>query len=358
MSETLVLAFLALSLLAYTLGGGADFGVGILELFAPKASTSHVRKIGEHAIAPVWEANHVWLIVAIVILFVGYPEVHVRLVTLLHVPLLIMLAGIVIRGTAFTFRYYDVGEDRPADKVWTLLFCSGSVIVPLMFGHLVASFSRGRLNESSATVFEKYYAPWIGLFPLAVGVFTVVLFAWLAAVFLVGEVSKQHGRDRAPKQDTALSLFNDNRRQAIGRARVCTVLLIVMSALVALAAWLEGVPWFMRALAHPFGYACVALVAACCGILWPLLSRHSLWLPRIVAGIIVTSIVAGYWGVSYPVAMSLQSGALRWEEARADSATLDALALTLSLGSLVILPSLVWLYRLFKSASAEGKLAE
>ena len=101
----IVLVFLATSILAYTLSGGVDFGVGIIEAFAPKQERGPVRRLAEKAIAPIWEANHMWIVLALVITFVAYPHLHVAITTNLHVPLLIMLVGIILRGTAFTFRY-------------------------------------------------------------------------------------------------------------------------------------------------------------------------------------------------------------------------------------------------------------
>jgi cytochrome d ubiquinol oxidase subunit II len=102
---------LAVALWAYTVTGGADYGVGILESLSPRHERPRLRTLAEKAIAPIWEANHIWIILALVIVFVAYPKVHVSITTRLQVPLLLMLAGIVLRGTAFTFRYYDRDDD-------------------------------------------------------------------------------------------------------------------------------------------------------------------------------------------------------------------------------------------------------
>src|SRR5687768_5964304 len=104
----LVIIILGISFILYTLLGGADFGAGIIETFAGKKGEGTISK----AIAPVWEANHVWLILAVVILFTAFPRVYSSLSLVLHIPLMLVLLGIILRGTAFTFRHYDVIDDR------------------------------------------------------------------------------------------------------------------------------------------------------------------------------------------------------------------------------------------------------
>src|SRR6478609_9762603 len=109
--EYVVITYLFLSLLLYLLLGGADFGAGIVELFTSRKNKGRTRKTLYHAIGPIWEANHMWLIIAIVILFVGFPYIYTTLSIYLHIPLTIMLLGIIARGTAFVFRHYDAIND-------------------------------------------------------------------------------------------------------------------------------------------------------------------------------------------------------------------------------------------------------
>ena len=109
--QYVVILYLWLSILLYLCLGGADFGAGIVELVTSKKNRSATRKTLHHAIGPIWEANHMWLIIAIVILFVGYPVIYSAISIYLHIPLLIMLMGIIARGTAFTFRNYDAVKD-------------------------------------------------------------------------------------------------------------------------------------------------------------------------------------------------------------------------------------------------------
>ena len=96
---SLILTFLGISILFYVLLGGADFGAGILELFSWGKKSAEKRKIISHAMAPVWEANHVWLILAVVILFMGFPTVYATLSIYLHLPIIAVLVGIVLRDS-------------------------------------------------------------------------------------------------------------------------------------------------------------------------------------------------------------------------------------------------------------------
>ena len=106
-----VIIFLFFSILLYFLLGGADFGAGIIELFTSTDNKSRTRRTMYKAIGPIWEANHMWLIIAVVIMFVGFPVIYSDMCTYLHIPLLIMLLGITARGTAFSFRNNDAIKD-------------------------------------------------------------------------------------------------------------------------------------------------------------------------------------------------------------------------------------------------------
>src|SRR5882672_5505822 len=105
--ETIVALVTLASLILYALMGGADFGGGLWDFFANGPRAQRQRRLISDAIAPIWEANHVWLILVIVLLFTAYPRAFAVMMTALHVPLTAMLVGIVCRGSAFIFRKYD-----------------------------------------------------------------------------------------------------------------------------------------------------------------------------------------------------------------------------------------------------------
>ena len=103
LSHTLA-GVILVALTAYVLLGGADFGGGIWDLLADGPRKTRQRELIAHAIGPVWEANHVWVILAMVLLFTCFPRAFARIAIALHVPLTLMLIGIVLRGSAFVFQ--------------------------------------------------------------------------------------------------------------------------------------------------------------------------------------------------------------------------------------------------------------
>lgn len=336
MSEAVVFFFLAASILAYTVTGGADFGVGIVERFAPKKERDELRRLAEKAIAPIWEANHMWIVLALVITFVAYPHLHVAITTSLHVPLLIMLVGIILRGTAFTFRYYDTADDPLSRGLWTVLFRGGSLLVPFMFGIIATALQRGTVSQSvnARTVWELYFAPWLGWLPLFAGIFVVCLFAWLAVAFLLGEVP----REQRPRWGA--------------RLRRWTTALMLSGLAVTLAAWMEAMPLLDNGLFTLTRVFFVGVASLAMALLYSGRLLHQIWLARAFVGLVVTCILAGYFGAAYPVAMRFTQGeVLSFADAQAPPATLDAMALVLVLSSIVVLPALAYLYKIFKSQS-------
>lgn len=151
--EYVVITFLCLGILLYFLLGGADFGAGIIELFTSTKNRSRTRKTMYQAIGPVWEANHMWLIIAIVILFVGFPHIYTTMSVYLHIPLLIMLIGIIARGTAFVFRHYDAIKD---DMQWLYnrIFRYSSFVTPFFLGIIAGSVISGHI-DTEAKDFQK-----------------------------------------------------------------------------------------------------------------------------------------------------------------------------------------------------------
>src|SRR6202795_1201220 len=99
-----VAGLIAVALNAYVLMAGADFGGGVWDFLASGPQRAAQRALIPEAIGPIWEANHVWLILVVVLLFTGFPPAFAEVGTALHIPLTLMLIGIVLRGSAFTFR--------------------------------------------------------------------------------------------------------------------------------------------------------------------------------------------------------------------------------------------------------------
>src|SRR5205809_2559116 len=217
----LLAAIIFVALNAYAVLGGADFGGGVWDLLALGPRRERQRELIAEAIGPVWEANHVWLILAIVLLFTCFPPAFARLGTLLHIPLSLVSIGIVLRGSAFTFWRYGADEEQ---RHWGVVFAIASLITPFLLGTTAGTIASGALGEAGGVkgdgFYTMYVAPWLSPFPLSVGLFALITFAFLAAVYLTLEA---HVRE----------LQEDFRRRALA-ARVGLVLAAVMALLFSL----------------------------------------------------------------------------------------------------------------------------
>src|SRR3954447_19597067 len=134
--ELAIAGVLVAALVIYLLSGGADFGAGVWDLLASGPRKQAQRDAIERAIGPIWETNHIWLILAVVVLFTAFPKAFAAYSTAFHLPLTLFLVGIVLRGSAFVFRHALSDQPKPR-KRWGLLFSSASMIAPLLLGIVV-----------------------------------------------------------------------------------------------------------------------------------------------------------------------------------------------------------------------------
>src|SRR6185436_5424124 len=162
--ELLLAGVLMVSLNIYALGAGADFGGGVWDLLASGPRQRAQRNAIAHAIGPIWEANHVWLILVIVVLFVAFPVAFAALATALHIPLSVMLIGIVLRGSAFAFRTYG-GDDDATQRRWGRIFAMASVVTPVMLGVCAGAVASGAIRVRDGRVVTDFVSAWLAPFP-------------------------------------------------------------------------------------------------------------------------------------------------------------------------------------------------
>jgi cytochrome d ubiquinol oxidase subunit II len=324
---------LALSLNAYVLFGGADFGGGVWDLLASGPRRERQREVIAHAIGPIWEANHVWLILAIVLTFTCFAPVYARLGTILHIPLTLMLVGIVLRGSAFTFRTYDTRGDA-AQRQWGRVFASASVITPVLLGVSIGAVASGRVRPVDSGGFvPQFVQPWLTPFALSVGLLALALFAFLAAVFLTMETHDPE-------------LCEDFRRRALGAGVVvffasALVLLLSHGAAPLVRTGLMASSWALP-LHLATGVSAVAVLAA----LWFRRFR----LARLAVGLQVSLIFWGWALAQYP---TLVPPDLTIANSAAPDSTLRLVLIALGVGGAVLLPSLWYLFQVFKTTPAD-----
>jgi len=183
-----------LGLIFYALLGGADFGGGVWDLLAAGSRKREQRQAIGHALGPVWEANHVWLIFVIVILFTCFPKGYTTLAIGLFVPLHLALLGIMLRGAAFVVRNHvekTMGRRHVVSAgAWGALFGAASIISPMLMGVSFGAATSGalRTNEHGDVWFDSYFTPgWLTPYSAACGLLALSACAYLAAVYLTAE---------------------------------------------------------------------------------------------------------------------------------------------------------------------------
>ncbi len=187
MTGTMIVGGLLCAVLSvWVLTGGADFGGGVWDLLATGSRRAREREVIAKAIGPIWEANHVWLILALVLLFTVFPRAYALVGTALHVPIVVLLVGIVSRGAAFVFRAYDSRRDA-VQAGWSLVFAAGSIVSPVMLGVVVGAIASGRVRTEDGVPVGGWFAPWLQPFPVVVGLLTLAIVSFLAAVYLTLE---------------------------------------------------------------------------------------------------------------------------------------------------------------------------
>ncbi len=329
-----IAAFLGLSLLFYCLFAGADFGAGILEYFLDRQDREKQKQIIARAIGPIWEANHVWLILAVVILFTAFPKAYSALCVAYYIPLTFLLVGITFRGCAFTFRHYDAVKDS-SQKYYSMIFKASGIMVPLTLGVIAGGIFLGRVGKGD--FLSRYVNPWFNLFSLSVGLFTCVLFAFLASVYLIGETREEK-----------LRRIFAARAQAFNLAAVGTGLLVFISA------QLDGLPLLDRFISQPSSAICMVLATVILIPLWMTLKAKRVYWARITAILQVAFVLLGWFSLQFPVLLTIGTDGpgveiITLTSAAAPEATLRYLVFALVPGCLIIFPCLIYLFKIFKS---------
>ncbi len=322
-----VAVFLLASLILYALMGGADFGGGMWDLLAAGPRAARQRALISHAIAPIWEANHVWLILVVVLLFTGFPAGFAAMMIALHIPVTLMLLGIVLRGSAFIFRNYD-SQPGAAPHRWGTAFGIASFFTPFVQGVILGAMACGRIRVANGGVTTGYLVGWLTPFALACGVFALGLFAFLAATYLTLDA-----RDEPDLQ-------NDFRWRAIWSG---LALGPVASAVFFTAR--HGAPELFHGLTNWWAPWLLGATSICAVGALAALGRRRFALARAAAVGQVTLILVGWSLAQYP---NLITPDVTVASARAPDATLRLLVGALAAGAVVLLPSLYFLFRLFK----------
>ncbi len=327
MLELTVAISISLSLILYALMGGADFGGGMWDLLASGPGAQRQRRAIDDAIGPIWEANHVWLILVVVLLFTGFPRGFAAMMTAMNIPITAMVIGIVLRGSAFIFRKYDSKSDAVQHR-WSMVFGIASIFTPFFQGVIIGGLASGQIRVVNGQVVTGFFAGWLTPFALGCGVFALGLFAFLAATYLTVDTRNQP------------DLQKDFRLRALWSG-----LALAPIAAVVFIASKQGAPEMFHGLTRwwaPLLLACTSIFASA--------ALAALWLRRFIlarmAAIGQVTLILGGWSLAqYPY---LVTPDVTIDNTRAPEVTLRLLVLALGAGAIVLLPSLFFLFRLFK----------
>jgi cytochrome d ubiquinol oxidase subunit II len=321
------LVLVLVGLAAYTVFGGADFGAGFWFLLGGRgADESRLREHTFHAMGPVWEANHVWLIFVLVVCWTAYPVAFGSIASTLAVPLFIAAVGIIMRGTAYALRS---GNPSPRqDSAIGLVFSFSSVLTPFALGTAIGAIASGRVPIGNAE--GDLMSSWLNPTSLLVGMLAVATAAYMAAIFLAADAARQH--------DEPMSTAFQRRALAAG-------VVAGAIALGGLAVVREDANSLFEGLTEGGGLTALLASGAAGVVTLALVARSRFEPARYTAAVAVAAIVAG-WGIAQ--SPTFLPG-LTVEEAAAESSTLVALLVGFGVGALILVPSLFVLFRLVLS---------
>ncbi len=333
MLADLAAAVLILALTAYAVLGGADFGAGFWDLTAGGAERgARLRGLVKQSMGPVWEANHVWLIVVLVVMWTCFPRAFGPLMETLYVPLFLAAVGIIFRGAAFALR----GEAATISEARLLgaTFALSSLLVPFFLGCAIGAVATGQVPAEGDP--SDPLGSWTNAPSIFVGLMAVAVGAYLAAVFLAGDATRMALPDLA-------AAF---RRRALGSAVVAGAF-----ALGGLAVVESEAPDLYDGLTSGLGLGMVIVSAlvglVTIGLIW----TNRFELARFSSAAAVGAILVGLALAQRP---DFLPGELSFQDAAAGDPTLIATLIALALALAVIVPSLWWLFKL----KLEGRLGE
>ena len=329
---TVVLFFLFFSLFLYVLLAGADFGGGIIELFSSPKNQEKTKQTIYRVMGPIWEANHIWIIILIVILWIGFPQYFNIFVVYLHIPITLMLLGITIRGLAFIFRHYDAVKGRSQGS-YNALFKLGSILSPLFLGVIFGGLVGGNINlfsENPNLSFKEIYIDgWFNVFSVLIGIFYIALCAFIASNFLIGEAD----------DEDELNLYRK-------KASYSTIILVFIGLVILAYGYFNEIDFVIDFIENKYSIIAVAISGIVLIPLWKMIKlKRKAW-ARILAGVQVLLIVSAAMLAHFPDVIITSTQEISILDGVAPDSVIQVLGIALLIGGAIILPGL---YHLMKS---------
>jgi len=292
--STVVALILWFCVTCYAVLGGADYGAGVWDLSAGGARRGErARALIDHAMTPVWEANNVWLIFALVVLWTAFPRGFAAITSTLYMPLALAAAGIVLRGCGFAFR--EVTHTLTGRRLFGALFALSSVMTPFFLGASFGAIASGRIHPGAQAVSPA--AAWLGPTSIVVGLLAVSCAAFLAAVFLVFDARR---------------LLDDALELHFGRRAIASGVVTGALAIVGLFVVHGDAPYLFHGLVHR-GFPLVIVSGACAaGAVLLILSGIARGVRPLAVGAVVAMLAAwglAQWPYLLPTSLSVAAAA-------------------------------------------------
>jgi len=323
LAEAPLLVMLA-GLAAYAVLGGADFGAGFWQLAGGRHERARqIREHAHHAMGPVWEANHVWLIFVLVVCWTAYPTAFGSITSTLAVPLFIAGLGIILRGTAYALRS-GTATAREQRRVEVALAVS-SILTPFALGTIIGGIASGRVPVGNAQ--GDLVDSWLNPTSILIGVIAVATAAYLAAVYLAADAAR---------------IGHSELAQAFRARALATAVVAGAVALGGLAVVRYDARPIWDGLTHGAGLGAVLTSAAAGVVTLGLVWRNRFEPARATAALAVTAIIAGWALAQRPRFLP----GLTIDDAAAGRSTLIAVLVCVAIGAVVLVPSLALLFGL------------
>jgi cytochrome d ubiquinol oxidase subunit II len=320
----LPLIFALIGLVLYTVLAGADFGAGIWQLTA--GSGEHAERIRGHAhesMAPVWEANHVWLVFVLTVIWTAYPTAFGSIASTLSVPLFLAAVGIILRGATYALRAgaRSGRELRTIDTVFAL----SSILTPFALGATVGGIASMRVPVGNAA--GHLFSSWLNPTSIMLGALAVVASAYLAAVYL--------------SADAVRLGHQELERPFRTRALIAGVIAGGLAVAGVVVLHSDAHRLYHRLLAGPGLPALI--VSALAGVLALALVWRRRYEPaRYTAALAVAAIIAGWALAQQPLFLT----GLTIQQAAAPRDTQILVIVAVLAGGAILFPSLALLFRL------------
>ena len=317
---------IAISVLFFLLFAGVNFGSGPLQMITGEEDRITIT----HAIGPVWEISHLWLLFAAIALFVSFPPIFATIAFYLSVPLFIVVAGTILRGTSFVYLASDAQGKSGSVYKWVFRFTS--ITIPVFLVMILGAVTLGRIDTDAVGFYNIFVEPWLNLFSFSLGLFALALFVFLAAVYMIGE----------SKTDKEADAFSS-------AARSLNVISVAVGVFVFTSAEMYGYPLFNNFMGSGASIILVGAATLLVPVLWWALKSEKIWFSRLLASAQVASIMVAWFLVQMPAVVRKENGTdLTFLNSAAPSPVLWQLFVGLVISMLILLPLFFFLMKKYK----------